>query len=212
MLTIQDVGSEAVYKAALAESKKGLPFIKKLLKKKVTRQEAMNMKALELRNVRLDNLDFLVHFPSLKELEITNSGIGNYDGLQFCAELTYFAHYLEGEATAYGIRDISFLHCLPQLEVLCLTGHKIEDVSTIAGLSKVRHLILEGNPVKTIEPLKEMPNLEQLELEDCKLNSLDGLAEFKSLKTICAEGNCFTAEQQKEYHEKYPHIDIDFNN
>lgn len=212
MLTIQDIGNEEVYAAVLKEIKKDLPFGKKLLKKNFTKEETLQLRKLSVRNAHLLNLDFLRYFPNMKEFEILESKVENFDGLQFCSSLTYFAYYLEEKSKVYAINDFSFLQSLSELEVLCITGNKLADVSILANLHKVKHLVLENNPIKTIAPLKEMRSLEHLELEFCGLSSLDELGEFKALKTIFAEGNTFTEEQKEEYHVRYPHIEIDFDN
>lgn len=212
MLTIQDIGNETVYMAALKIIKRDLSFGKKLFKKNFTREEALQVKALAVHNTQLLNLDFLRFFPNLKEFEIVDSKVNNFDGLQFCSGLTYFAYYLEEKSKVYAINDFSFLQSLSELEVLCITGNNLEDVSVLENLKKVKHLVLENNPIKTIAPLKGMQSLEHLEVECCGLSSLEDLGEFKALKAILAEGNSFTEEQKEEYHAKYPHIEIDFEN
>lgn len=235
MLTIQDIGNEAVYKAALQEVKKTLPFGKKIFKNKFTREEAREVRKLVICKTDLQNLDFLQFFPNLqdlrmeyvvglrdisglqncsnlKEFEASHSEIESLNDIAYCRSLTYFGYYLEEESKKYGKSDFSFLKNLPELEVICITGNKMEDTSVLGNLHKVRHLVLEDNPIRSIAPLKDMRSLVQLELEFCGLSSLDDLGEFKALKIVYAEGNLFTEEQKQEYQERYPDIEIDFEN
>lgn len=210
MLTIQDVGSEVILAAVLEEIKRELPFFKRILKKKVTKQEARELQGLCIRDTSLQDLNFLRFFPNLKELEITDTCVKNFDGLQFCRGLTYFGYFFEEEPKENEAVDFTFLQDLPELEVVCLTRNRIKDVSVFSDLHKVTNLILSCNPIGTIAPLKDMRSLEQLEVEACELSSLDNLDEFRSVKTILVAGNHFAEEQKREYQERYPHIKINF--
>lgn len=210
MLTVQDIGNKEVYVKILDNLKKDLPLGKRLFKRSIKKEEAMQLKKLNLQNVHLTDLNFLRYFPCLEELDISGSRVDNFEGVQYCRKLSYFAYYLAGPSKAYGICDFSFLQGLTELEELWIGGNRLEDVSVLAGLDKVNYLILEDNPIKTIEPLKKMQSLEQLEVIDCEISSLEGLEEFKALKTICLAGNHFTEEQKEEYHKRYPQIEIDF--
>lgn len=233
MLTVQDIGNEEIYNAALKEVKKSLPFGKKLFKNKMTREEAGQLTKLEIQKTELPNLDFLKFFPNLldlrikyvtglsdisglqncpnlKEFELVNSDVVSLEDITYCRGLTYFCYYLEEDYKQYGKTDFAFLQKLPELEVICITGNRLQDVSVLANLHKVKHLVLEDNPVKTIAPLKDMQSLEQLELEFCGLTCLEDLSEFRALKILFLEGNLFTEEQKAEYLERYPHIEIDY--
>ncbi len=233
MLTVQDVGNEAVYKAALSEIKKELPLGQKLFKSKFTREEAGQLTKLVIQKMELKNLEFLKFFPNLldlrinyvtglsdisglqycpdlKEFELTNSDVGSLEDIACCKNLTYFCYYLEEDYKQYGKSDFSFLQNLTELEVICITGNRLADVSVFESLHKVKHMVLEDNPIKTIAPLKKLPGLEQLELEFCGLTELEDLSEFRALKVLFLEGNLFTEEQKAEYLARYPHIVIDY--
>ena len=186
-----------------------LPFIKRIFKKKVTKQEAREIKELCIRDTVLHDLSFLHNFPKLENLEITDTKLGSFEGIQYCSALKYFGYFTYRENMSYGISDVSFLQDLSELEHIIVDRNKIEDVSVSANLHKVTHLTLDYNPIDTIAPLKNMRSLEELYVVDCGLSSLE-LDEFPSLKTVVAAGNLFTDEQKREYQEKYPHIKIEF--
>lgn len=233
MITVQDIGNEAVYSAVLKEVKKTLPLGKKLFKSKITKEEASQLTKLEIQKTELVNLDFLKYFPKLldlrikyvtrlsdisglqncpdlKEFELVNSDVVSLDDIACCRNLTYFCYYLEEDYKQYGKSDFAFLQNLTELEAICITGNRLEDVSIFENLHKVKHLVLEDNPIKTIAPLKKLQSLDQLELEFCGLTELEDLSEFRALKLLFLEGNVFTEEQKAEYLARYPHIVIDF--
>ncbi len=233
MLTIQDMGSEAVYKAALQEIKKNLPLAQKLFKSGFSAEEASALQKLEIRKTSLDDLEFLRFFPQLKdfrlefvtgladisglrycpdlkEFEMVNSDVASLEEVACCQGLTYFCYSLEEDYKQYGKSDFTFLKRLPELEVICITGNRLADVSVLSNLQKVNHLVLEDNPITTIAPLKNMRSLKQLELEYCGLTQLEDLGEFKALKTLFLEGNLFTEAQKAEYRERYSHIEMEF--
>lgn len=233
MLTAQDMGSEAVYKAALQEIKKNFPLGQKIFKSRFSEEEASTVQKLEIRKTPLQDLEFLRFFPKLKDLrmefvtgltdisglrycpdlkefELVNSDVVSLEEVACCQGLTYFCYSLEEDYKQYGKSDFAFLKSLPELEVICITGNRLADVSVLSNLHKVNHLVLEDNPITTIAPLKNMQSLKQLELEYCGLTQLEDLSEFKVLKTLFLEGNLFTEEQKAEYRERYAHIEMEF--
>ena len=210
MLTVQDIGNEVVYEAALKEVKKSLSFGKKLFKKDFSKEEASKVELLWIKDTELENLDFLHFFPNLKDLDFENCLVENFDGLQYCRNLTGFNYRLDEEHKDYGRKDFSFLQYLPELEEVSVAGNQVEDVSMFVGLNKLEDLALTDNPIKTIAPLKALPKLSCLEIQCCGRTSFDDLEEFKAMKIIFAAGNLESEEQMREYQEKYPHIAFDY--
>ena len=233
MITVQDIGNKVVYKAALKQVKKNLPKIKRLFKNKITKEEAEKIEVLAVNNTEIENLDFLKYFPNLlslgmdyviginningvqncpnlEEFDLCNCDVKSLDGIVYCKNLTCFCYDFSEEYQQYGKSDFGFLKNLPELKVIILERNKLEDVSIFANLHKVTTLILTRNPITNIAPLKELKSLECLDVDYCKLTSLDGLGEFKSLKELGAAGNLFTEEQMSEYKQRYPQIEIFF--
>lgn len=111
----------------------------------------------------------------MKDLDLENCLVENFDGLQYCRNLTGFNYRLDEDYKDYGRRDFSFLQNLPELEEVSVAGNQVEDVSMCCGLA-----------------------------------SFDDLEEFKAMKIIFAAGNFESEEQMREYQEKYPHIEFDY--
>ena len=88
-----------------------------------------------------------------------------------------------------GIRDISALAELKDLDYLDLSGNDIEDASALSALTGLEYLDLSGNPVTDIRFVSGMDALRDLSLTGCSVADLGPLAGLGGLETLRLAGN-----------------------
>lgn len=157
-------------KHILKHIKAGKRGLGKLFVNKITKEDMEKISELSIQNLELKNLDFLVYFPHLEELELVSvTGLQDIRGIQYCTELdcfsccdtgvedlspvrncralTVFEYYFENEESGtyrHKERDFEFLKELPALTTVDLSGNLVEDSSFLAqyGLKELDDLSL----------------------------------------------------------------------
>ncbi len=111
---------------------------------------------LDLSNLFIDNIDFLVIFNSLNSLDLSNTQVNNI-------------HALSG---------------ITSLRKLYLANTSISSVSPLAALNKVRKLDLSHTKVCDIGPLRGMKHLEWLSIVGLSISDLSVLSNMEGLRAI----------------------------
>ena len=102
----------------------------------------------------------------LEDLDASDLGLGNLDGLQHCRNLTILS--LQDNS----ITDIAPLAGLTSLETLSLNGNPIADLSAIKSLRELRNLYLGKTLVSDLSFVRELPNLRLLSFAFSKVTTL----------------------------------------
>lgn len=77
-----------------------------------------------------------------------------------------------GPSVKWGLRDLSNLAGLTQLEELDISNTGVEDLSFLRGMSNLRHLLCYRTNIKDLEPIANLSNLEVLQAYNTKITSL----------------------------------------
>jgi Leucine-rich repeat (LRR) protein len=120
-----------------------------------------------------------IEFPSyyledLDELELSQSGINDLEGVQFCS------HTIILDLSENCIDDLSLLWNLSQLEELNLEGNRISMIDDLANLQNLRSLNLANNCIDDLSPLYTLNSLKYLDVSGNSVHP-DQLMELKEL-------------------------------
>lgn len=115
-----------------------------------------SLSTLDLREVRVTNLEALAALPDLKELNLEKTSVANLEPLQR----------------------------LKTLERLSLADTKVDDVSPLAGLKALKQLDLQNTSIKAFPKFAAGNVLESLNLSCTVLTNVESLSELKALKAL----------------------------
>ncbi|MBL3754095.1 leucine-rich repeat domain-containing protein [Bacillus cereus] len=124
----------------------------------------------------------------IKTLKITDgekSGIKDLSGLEYMENLENLT--LE----RFELQNIDFISKLKGLKSVNLANNKIEDLEPLAKLERVEALNISNNNIKNIRPLFTLNSLKKLNASANKINneSLQGIQEFKNLGILIINNN-----------------------
>lgn len=88
-----------------------------------------------------------------------------------------------------GIKDISALRELKNLEYLDLTANRITDISPLSGLEGLKELRLEGNEISDARPLSGLTKLIRLDIGKNRVDSPAFLENLGNLRELAAGNN-----------------------
>lgn len=89
----------------------------------------------------------------------------------------------------YGIKDVSCISKLVNLEYLDISGNKISQYDFLSTLIRLKYLNLGGNLISDIHFLKQVPHLEILLLYRNSISSIHVLEKFSNLHRLDIEAN-----------------------
>jgi Leucine-rich repeat (LRR) protein len=132
-----------------------------------------------LNEVKLTELD------SLQNNYINSDKIENFEGIQFCTELSYL-HLLGLKVT-----DISPISSLTKLKNFDYNqSHCLENITPLSGLTSLEYLVLHSNNISNIEPLRHLINLKELDLDVNPITDISPLEGLYNLEILhmCSAG------------------------
>jgi putative cell wall-binding protein len=88
-----------------------------------------------------------------------------------------------------GIKDISGIENLTNLQSLALYSNQISDISMVKDLTNLQELYLDSNKISDINGLKGLTNLESLFLADNQISDISGLKDLTNLQTLYLQNN-----------------------
>ncbi len=131
------------------------------------------------------SLDDIVHFKSLKTLEIIGTDLLDISGLAALTDLTHL------QIRMTQVSDISALSGLTKLEYLHLEQEPIKDISALAGLENLQTLYLYTVPISDLTALSSLSQLKELlmaynEIDD---SDIEAIANLSQLEYLHIQGN-----------------------
>ncbi|ALQ70985.1 internalin [Bacillus thuringiensis] len=93
------------------------------------------------------------------------------------------------EAKSKGIKDVSGLEHMKNLESLTLEEVKLENIQFISNLRQLKSLSITYGELKDIGPLAELEHLEFLTLRNNKISDLSPLSQMKKVKMLDLNSN-----------------------
>ncbi|TPV40240.1 leucine-rich repeat domain-containing protein [Bacillus dicomae] len=93
------------------------------------------------------------------------------------------------EAKSKGIKDVSGLEYMKNLENLTLEEVKLENIQFISNLRQLKSVSITYGELKDIGPLAELEHLEFLTLRNNKISDLSPLSQMKKIKMLDLNSN-----------------------
>ncbi|WP_242303260.1 NEAT domain-containing protein, partial [Bacillus cereus group sp. BfR-BA-01495] len=93
------------------------------------------------------------------------------------------------EAKSKGIKDVSSLEYMKNLENLTLEEVKLENIKFISNLRQLKSLSITYGELKDIGPLAELEHIESLSLRNNKISDLSPLSQMKKIKLLDLNSN-----------------------
>ncbi|MBR6007108.1 MAG: protein kinase [Clostridia bacterium] len=133
---------------------------------KVTEEDLLDYRKLDLSGMGLTNIYDLAKFKNLTELRLgyRDSGDGGFDSNNFT--------------------DISALSALTKLQYLDLDGNMLSDLSPLSGLTDLEYLSLGGTGISDLSALRDMTEMQTLNLSDNAISDLTPLESMRKLTTL----------------------------
>ncbi|MEF9990614.1 MAG: hypothetical protein RRZ84_03755 [Romboutsia sp.] len=167
--------------------------------------------ALASVNNKAENQITKDYLKTLKEVDLSNQGITNLDGIEFAVNLVSI------NLSKNNIKDASVLRRLKRLTNLELCENKIEDISFLDELVRLNSIGLECNNISYMPNLKNLRNLNLINISNNKINDLSFISSLRSknIKIIASEQCVLLNPISVHYGEDYtfkPHILWDEDN
>ncbi|KAB7635861.1 NEAT domain-containing protein [Bacillus sp. B3-WWTP-C-10-D-3] len=93
------------------------------------------------------------------------------------------------EAKSKGIKDVSGLEYMTNLENLTLEEVKLENIKFISNLRKLKSVSITYAELEDIGPLAELEHIESLSLRNNKISDLSPLSQMKKIKLLDLNSN-----------------------
>ncbi len=128
--------------------------------------------------------------------------------LKYCTDIKYL------DLGHNEIHDISFLACMPKLEVCILSMSPIDDISVLANCPELEYLELTLTQVTDLSPLLNCPKLKHLELSQCySLRDISPLYEIDLERFhMMYNYHAVPQEQIDRFLQLHPGCCVDFGN
>ncbi|MEQ5978978.1 NEAT domain-containing protein [Bacillus cereus] len=140
-------------------------------------------------NLNRENLDTpitkedLLKVKSLIVVEAKSKGIKDVSGLEYMTNLENLT--LE----EVKLKNIKFISDLRQLKSLSITYGELEDIGPLAKLEHIEFLTLRNNKISDLSPLSQMKKIKMLDLNSNDIKDIKPLFTVKSLRTLTIANN-----------------------
>ncbi|HGA1023348.1 TPA: NEAT domain-containing protein [Bacillus cereus] len=140
-------------------------------------------------NLNRENLDTpitkedLLKVKSLIVVEAKSKGIKDVSGLEYMTNLENLT--LE----EVKLKNIKIISNLRQLKSLSITYGELEDIGPLAKLEHIEFLTLRNNKISDLSPLSQMKKIKMLDLNSNYIKDIKPLFTVKSLRTLTVANN-----------------------
>ncbi len=148
----------------------------------------------------------LAQMPALVELDVYYAGppiADTLDGIEAAKTLQSL------NAKSRGLKDLSPLSVLSQLETLGLGENKIRDLAPLAACRKLQTLYLQSNPITDVRPLAQLGKLKTLWLSDTSVRDILPLASLPKLTSLAVPLK-LPKENLAAFKKQRPDVEIPF--
>ncbi len=125
----------------------------------------------------------LLKVKSLIVVEAKSKGIKDVSGLEYMKNLENLT--LE----EVKLENIKFISNLRQLKSLSITYGELEDIGPLAELEQMEFLTLRNNKISDVSPLNQMKKIKMLDLNSNYIKDIKPLFTVKSLRTLTVANN-----------------------
>jgi len=120
---------------------------------------------------------------SLRSLDLSDSGVQNLEGIEFCLNLR------ELDVSELGLEDLAILEDCRAIIELDASGNRLSSASVLAVLDRIETLDLSGNQIEDISPIQSLVSLAYCDLSGNRISDLYPLSACPILKTLALRGN-----------------------
>ncbi|MBQ8164791.1 MAG: leucine-rich repeat domain-containing protein [Clostridia bacterium] len=179
--------------------------------------DVSSIKTLTARVKGIRNINDIVYFTSLEELDLYGNKISDITPIAQLVNLrvlnigkNYNTLYSSNSSGTNGI-NLNILSSLPLLEELYAEDNQISDLSFVEGLSQIKILNLSNNNLTDVTALSNLKNLEKLILLNNKITDLVSLTECVKLNYIDVSNNYYEVmDEQTLFYTGYGIKDLSF--
>ncbi|WP_242294795.1 NEAT domain-containing protein, partial [Bacillus cereus group sp. BfR-BA-01381] len=125
----------------------------------------------------------LLQVKSLIVVEAKSKGIKDISGLEYMTNLESLT--LE----EVKLENIQFISKLRQLKSVSITYSELEDIGPLAELEHIETLLLRNNKISDLNPLSKMKNVKILDVNSNHIKDITPLFTVKSLRTLTVANN-----------------------
>lgn len=136
-----------------------------------------------LQECQIESMTWLIDFPALKKLNLSDNRISKLEGLDSLSSLTEL--YLRGNQIA----KLEGLDHLTSLTGLYLSGNQINKLESLDRLASLTELYLSGNQISKLESLASLTSLTRLYLSGNQISNLEGLKDLTQLQDLDVSDN-----------------------
>ncbi|MBE7105076.1 LPXTG cell wall anchor domain-containing protein [Bacillus cereus] len=148
-------------------------------------------------NLGRDNLDApitkkdLLQVKSLIVVEAKSKGIKDISGLEYMTNLENL------KLEEVKLENIQFISKLRQLKSVSITYSELEDIGPLAELDHIETLSLRNNKISDLTPLSKMKNVKILDVNSNHIKDIKPLFTVTSLKTLSVANNQISNDNLK---------------
>ena len=143
-----------------------------------------SLKVLTLFECGIENIEDIVFFKELKELDLTLNSISKLTGLESLTSLKKLV------LPCVYMDSISELKYLKEIEILNLSSNiEINFDNEFEGLDNLKELNLSGNDLVNLNNICPISSLKKLNLKECEITHMDGIEKFPNLEVLNLSGN-----------------------
>ncbi|MBE7150853.1 internalin, partial [Bacillus mycoides] len=136
-----------------------------------------------------ENANVVVDKQLQKHINKYNLGRDNLDAPITKKDLLQVKSLIVVEAKSKGIKDISGLEYMTNLESLKLEEVKLENIQFISKLRQLKSVSITYSELEDIGPLAELEHIETLSLRNNKISDLNPLSKMKNVKILDVNSN-----------------------
>jgi len=137
-------------------------------------------------NTQINTLEGLQYASNLRAIGISGVGLKDISALSQIYNLEYV------DLSYNNIEDISSLSNNNKIKELCCNGNNISDITALILLYNIEKLDISYNPISSLKPLKDMSELNNLWIRDMSISSFNGIEDLKNLMVLNAQDNNLT--------------------
>ncbi|HET6253241.1 MAG TPA: COR domain-containing protein [Puia sp.] len=138
-----------------------------------------HLSLLALSGNPIKNLNPLKDLPTLKQLELINTGVTHIGVLKELPNLTYLV--LRNNTN---IKDWVSLHALTGLTSLDIQGSSLSGVAGLEHLQNLKNLELGGNKIEDLSPLQYLEHLEDVNFSSNQVTSIEFARKLYNLNSL----------------------------
>ena len=145
--------------------------------------ELPTLRTLDLSSAKITDFSAVSAFENLTYLSLSET---NFNDLSLLSGLTkleelYLGKFLERHDFAESLDPISELTSLRKLHV---SNAGLKDISAISAMVNIESLALEGNPIEDYSPIANLSNLKTLDLTNTLVSDISFLSGLVNIETL----------------------------